>query len=96
MLGLKSVGGWDGLSDRLTSARGDSFMTAWGGTGIGSDNPLGANWLTIVLGLGFVLSFGCWTTNFAEVQRALSAKNLSAAQRTPLIAAFRRSSSSSW
>ncbi|MFE5734577.1 Na+/galactose cotransporter, partial [Streptomyces sp. NPDC056528] len=42
----------------------------------------------IVLGLGFVLSFGYWTTNFAEVQRALSAKNLSAARRTPLIAAF--------
>jgi SSS family solute:Na+ symporter len=88
VLGLKSVGGWDGLSDSLTASRGDDFMTAWGGTGIGSDNPLGANWLTIVLGLGFVLSFGYWTTNFAEVQRALSAKNLSAAQRTPLIAAF--------
>ena len=41
-----------------------------------------------MLGLGFVMSFGYWTTNFAEVQRALSAKNLSAAKRTPLIAAF--------
>jgi len=40
------------------------------------------------MGLGFVLSFGYWTTNFAEVQRALSAKNLSAAERTPLIGAF--------
>ncbi|GAA3231217.1 sodium:solute symporter family protein [Streptomyces thermocoprophilus] len=88
VLGLKKVGGWDGLSDSLSASHGDNFMTAWGGTGIGSDNPLGANWLTIVLGLGFVLSFGYWTTNFAEVQRALSAKNLSAAQRTPLIAAF--------
>ncbi|MBD9702613.1 sodium:solute symporter family protein [Streptomyces sp. ID01-12c] len=88
VLGLKKVGGWDGLSDSLTESRGPDFVTAWGGTGIGSDNPLGANWLTIVLGLGFVLSFGYWTTNFAEVQRALSAKNLSAAQRTPLIAAF--------
>lgn len=88
VIGLRSVGGWDGLSDSLTESRGGDFMTAWGGTGIGSDNPLGANWLTIVLGLGFVLSFGYWTTNFAEVQRALSAKNLSAAQRTPLIAAF--------
>lgn len=88
ILGLKKVGGWDGLSDSLTKSHGGDFMTAWGGTGIGSDNPLGANWLTIVLGLGFVLSFGYWTTNFAEVQRALSAKNLSAAQRTPLIAAF--------
>ncbi|MET9256672.1 sodium:solute symporter family protein [Streptomyces sp. NPDC048182] len=88
ILGLKKVGGWDGLSDTLSKQHGGDFMTAWGGTGIGSDNPLGANWLTIVLGLGFVLSFGYWTTNFAEVQRALSAKNLSAAQRTPLIAAF--------
>nr|WP_208106438.1 sodium:solute symporter family protein [Streptomyces sp. GC420] len=88
VVGLKRVGGWDGLSDKLTGMKGDDFVTAWGGTGIGSDNPLGANWLTIVLGLGFCLSFGYWTTNFAEVQRALSAKNLSAAQRTPLIAAF--------
>lgn len=88
VLGLKRVGGWDGLTDSLTAQKGGDFVTAWGGTGIGSDNPLGANWLTIVLGLGFVLSFGYWTTNFAEVQRALSAKNLSAAQRTPLIAAF--------
>ncbi|AZM61792.1 MULTISPECIES: sodium:solute symporter family protein [unclassified Streptomyces] len=88
VLGLRSVGGWDGLSDSLSESRGANFMTSWGGTGIGSDNPLGANWLTIVLGLGFVLSFGYWTTNFAEVQRALSAKNLSAARRTPLIAAF--------
>ncbi|MER5909309.1 sodium:solute symporter family protein [Streptomyces sp. NPDC001982] len=88
VLGLKKVGGWGGLTDKLTATHGHNFTTAWGGTGIGSTNPLGANWLTIVLGLGFVLSFGYWTTNFAEVQRALSAKNLSAAQRTPLIAAY--------
>jgi SSS family solute:Na+ symporter len=88
VLALKRVGGWGGLTDSLTKTHGANFTTAWGGTGIGSVNPLGANWLTIVLGLGFVLSFGYWTTNFAEVQRALSAKNLSAAQRTPLIAAF--------
>ncbi|MFH8772175.1 MULTISPECIES: sodium:solute symporter family protein [unclassified Streptomyces] len=88
VLGLKKVGGWSGLTDKLTVTHGHNFTTAWGGTGIGSANPLGANWLTIVLGLGFVLSFGYWTTNFAEVQRALSAKNLSASQRTPLIAAY--------
>ncbi|MEV7690568.1 sodium:solute symporter family protein [Streptomyces bungoensis] len=88
VLGLRKVGGWGGLTDKLTAAHGQNFTTAWGGTGIGSANPLGANWLTIVLGLGFVLSFGYWTTNFAEVQRALSAKNLSAGQRTPLIAAY--------
>ncbi|WP_431774654.1 sodium:solute symporter family protein [Streptomyces cucumeris] len=88
IVGLKRVGGWGGLKDSLETSHGADFTSAWGGTGIGSDNPLGANWLTIVLGLGFCLSFGYWTTNFAEVQRALSAKNLSAAQRTPLIAAF--------
>jgi SSS family solute:Na+ symporter len=88
VIGLQRVGGWDGLTDKLTDSQGPAFVTAWEGTGIGTDNPLGANWLTIVLGLGFVLSFGYWTTNFAEVQRALSAKNLSAAKRTPLIAAF--------
>ncbi|MGI5482339.1 sodium:solute symporter family protein [Streptomyces lavendofoliae] len=88
VLGLKRVGGWDGLTGSLEKSHGSDFLSAWGGTGIGDANPLGANWLTIVLGLGFVLSFGYWTTNFAEVQRALSAKNLSAAKRTPLIAAF--------
>ena len=51
-------------------------------------NPIDANWIGLVFGLGFVLSFGYWTTNFAEVQRALSAKNLSAARRTPLIGAY--------
>jgi solute:Na+ symporter, SSS family len=88
VVGLKRVGGFGGLADSLNDRYGENFTSAWGGTGIGSDNPLGANWLTIVLGLGFCLSFGYWTTNFAEVQRALSAKNLSAAQRTPLIAAY--------
>ncbi len=88
IVGLKRVGGWGGLTDSLARSHGHAFVTAWEGTGIGSPNPLGANWLTIVLGLGFVLSFGYWTTNFAEVQRALSAKNLSAGRRTPLIAAF--------
>ncbi|MEV6128476.1 sodium:solute symporter family protein [Streptomyces violaceusniger] len=88
VIGLRRIGGFGGLKDSLVHSHGPNFVSAWGGTGIGSPNPLGANWLTIVLGLGFCLSFGYWTTNFAEVQRALSARNLSAAQRTPLIAAF--------
>ena len=67
----------------------DELFHSWQGTAIGNvDNPLGASWVPIVFGLGFVLSFGYWTTNFAEVQRALSAKSLSAARRTPLIGAF--------
>ena len=59
-----------------------------GGHGHRGDNPIGADWVATVFGLGFVLSFGYWTTNFAEVQRALSAKDMNAAQRTPLIGAF--------
>src|SRR3982750_403980 len=91
IVGLHHVGGVDGLIDKVEAFKplGEKGLHSWEGTGIGNvTNPLGANWLAIVFGLGFVLSFGYWTTNFAEVQRALSAKNLSAAQRTPLIGAF--------
>src|ERR1700684_89002 len=89
IIGLKDVGGWGGLKAKVghTSLGAHAFST-WGGVGVGHwTNPLG-DWIGIVMGLGFVLSFGYWTTNFAEVQRALSAKDLSAAQRTPLIGAF--------
>src|SRR5581483_4695870 len=68
---------------------GEPGLHAWQGLGIHHvTNPLGSDWVGVVFGLGFVLSFGYWTTNFAEVQRALSAKNMSAAQRTPLIGAY--------
>ncbi|GAA2095729.1 sodium:solute symporter family protein [Microlunatus panaciterrae] len=90
IIGLKDVGGWSGLKERVSSksALGADAFSTWAGTGVGHwTNPLG-DWIGIVMGLGFVLSFGYWTTNFAEVQRALSAKNLSAAERTPLIGAF--------
>jgi SSS family solute:Na+ symporter len=88
LVGLHRVGGWNGLVDKLT-AQGDASMLqpfpAQQLTGI--DSP----WLStvgVVLGLGFVTSFGYWTTNFTEVQRAFSARNAAAAQRTPLIAAL--------
>ncbi len=93
IIGLKGVGGWDGLKEKVaanatTPTMQQHAFSTWGGTGIGHwTNPLG-DWLGIVMGLGFALSFGYWTTNFTEVQRALSAKNLSAAERTPLIGAF--------
>ncbi|MFI7599538.1 sodium:solute symporter family protein [Actinoplanes sp. NPDC049681] len=88
IVGLVKVGGIDGLFDAVrASDLGDAALHAWQGTA-GSQNPLGANWIGIVFGLGFVLSFGYWTTNFAEVQRALSAKDMSAARRTPIIGAF--------
>lgn len=88
IVGLVHVGGWGGLTAKLqhTSLAGHAIST-WKGTGFHWTNPLG-NWIGIVFGLGFVLSFGYWTTNFTEVQRALSARDLSAAQRTPLIGAI--------
>jgi SSS family solute:Na+ symporter len=83
------VGGISGLVGQIRqSDLGEPGLHAWEGLGIGGDNPLGANWIATVFGLGFVLSFGYWTTNFAEVQRALSANKMSAARRTPLIAAY--------
>jgi len=89
IVALIDVGGIGGLADRVRdSDLGGAGLHAWEGMGVGGDNPIGANWIATVFGLGFVLSFGYWTTNFAEVQRALSARNLSAARRTPLIAAF--------
>ncbi|GAA3766491.1 sodium:solute symporter family protein [Micromonospora maritima] len=88
VIGLVKVGGVNGLMDAVRESKlGEAGLHAWQGTG-STDNPLGAHWLGIVFGLGFVLSFGYWTTNFAEVQRALSARNMSAARRTPIIAAY--------
>ena len=89
IIGLHAVGGYSGLEHKIDhTALGHAAFSTWGGVGVGHwTNPLG-DWIGIVMGLGFVLSFGYWTTNFAEVQRALSAKDLSAGQRTPLIGSF--------
>ena len=89
LVGLHKVGGWQGLVDRVTAGPGGSEqLSAWPATELtGVQNPV-LSVLGIVFGLGFVLSFGYWTTNFAEVQRALSAKSMSAARRTPIIGAY--------
>ena len=84
IVGLSRVGGWSGLQRAVNKPE---YFSSWTGTQAGGwTNPLG-DWIGIVFGLGFALSFGYWTTNFAEVQRALSAKDLTAARRTPLIGA---------
>jgi SSS family solute:Na+ symporter len=90
VVGLVDVGGWNGLKERIgQSDIGAAGLHALQGTNPGDvTNPIGATWIGLVFGLGFVLAFGYWTTNFAEVQRALSARDLSAAQRTPLIGAI--------
>jgi SSS family solute:Na+ symporter len=91
LVGLHSVGGWSGLENRIKhfTKLGNPGLHAWHGLSIHHPtNPLMSSWIGLVFGLGFVLSFGYWTTNFAEVQRALSARNLSASKRTPLIGAY--------
>nr|WP_207631370.1 sodium:solute symporter family protein [Actinopolyspora sp. BKK1] len=88
IVGLAKVGGWQGLVDKVSAQAGAHQLSAWPGnelTGFGS-NFLSV--LGIVFGLGFVLAFGYWTTNFVEVQRAMASKSMSAAQRTPIIGAF--------
>src|SRR5882762_6753028 len=83
-LGLKNVGGWHGLVQKLP----ESYSHSWVGMGSPHTNPLGVEWFGLVMGLGFVLSFGYWCTDFLVVQRAMAADSMTAARRTPLIAAI--------
>lgn len=93
-LSLKDVGGWQGLQHQLAplaEAKGfaaDTWTTTWKYTGSAGANPMGVEWYSIFAGLGFVLSFGYWCTNFLIVQRAMSAKSTVAARNTPLIGAL--------
>ncbi len=84
-LGLKDVGGWDGLKARIGN---DAMVHSWKYLGSPSSNPMGVEWFGMVMGLGFVLSFGYWCTDFLVVQRAMAADSMTSARRTPLIAAF--------
>ena len=92
-LGLHAVGGWHGLTERLATVavtRGlpsDAYTHSWSTMGSASQNPIGVEWFGLVMGLGFVLSFGYWCTDFLVVQRAMAADSMTAARRTPLIAA---------
>src|SRR5439155_21955999 len=98
-LGLKSVGGWDGLVHKLTAVAtnpanpaGKAFASgawtqSWAHMTSPSANPMGVEWFGMVFGLGFVLSFCYWCTDFLVVQRAMAAESMLSARRTPLIAA---------
>jgi solute:Na+ symporter, SSS family len=81
---LVAAGGWSGLQETVGKPE---FFHLWANTG-STDNPMAVQWFAIVFGLGFVMSFGYWCTDFLVVQRALAAEDLAASQRTPLIAAF--------
>jgi solute:Na+ symporter, SSS family len=82
-LGLRDVGGWSGLAARVP----DTYVRSWHYIGSADANPMGIEWFGMVMGLGFVLSFGYWCTDFLVVQRAMAADSMTAARRTPLIAA---------
>lgn len=93
-LGLRDVGGWDGLKARLAQVATENgyaatvYTQSWAHMGSSSQNPIGVEWFGLAMGLGFVLSFGYWCTDFLVVQRAMAADSMTAARRTPLIAAF--------
>ena len=87
-LGLREAGGWDDLKARLVATDHTGFMTMWSNLGHPNQNPMGVEWFGLAMGLGFVLSFGYWCTDFLVIQRAMAAEDMAGAQRTPLIAAF--------
>ena len=84
ILAVSKAGGWEGMTARLPAA----YTSSWQYMGDASQNPMGVEIFAMVAGLGFVLSFGYWCTDFLVVQRAMAADSMSAARRTPLIAAF--------
>jgi solute:Na+ symporter, SSS family len=96
ILGLIQAGGVAGLKTQIMhnmqtmggGVAGDSYFHMWRDMGSFSANPMGVHWTGIVFGLGFVISFGYWTTDFLVVQRVLAAHNLRAARMAPIIASF--------
>lgn len=83
-IGLHHVGGWHGIVEKLP----DAMTHTWKYMGHAKDNPMGVDVWQMAMGLGFVLSFGYWCTDFLVVQRAMVARNMRSAQNTPLVAAF--------
>lgn len=92
-LGMRDAGGWDGLQRKLEDVAtthgyaAGAYSHSWAHMAHSWDNPMGVEWFGMAMGLGFVLSFGYWCTDFLVVQRAMAADSMSAARRTPLIAA---------
>jgi SSS family solute:Na+ symporter len=83
-IGLRNVGGWQGIKHTLPA----TMTHSWKGMAHASTNSLGVEWVGLAMGLGFVLSFGYWCTDFLVIQRALAADSEVSARRVPLIAAI--------
>ncbi|HEY2455953.1 MAG TPA: sodium:solute symporter family protein [Candidatus Acidoferrum sp.] len=87
ILGLIDAGGWSGLKARIAVNASSEYTHLWSTLGRFDGNPMGIHWTGIVFGLGAIISFGYWTTDFLVVQRVLSAKDLRAAKMAPIIGA---------
>jgi solute:Na+ symporter, SSS family len=87
ILGLREAGGWVELKARIATNASAEYTHLWSTLGSFNDNPMGIHWTGIVFGLGLIISFGYWTTDFLVVQRVLSAKDLRAAKMAPIIGA---------
>ena len=87
ILGLADAGGWAALKARIATNASAEYTHLWSTLGRFDDNPMGIHWTGIVFGLGAIISFGYWTTDFLVVQRVLSAKDLRAAKMAPIIGA---------
>lgn len=99
LIGLHRVGGWNGLKAKITEfadtapagadvATASQQLHSWPGQALSGFNSPVLSVIGIVFGLGFVLSFGYWTTNFVEVQRAMASESITAARKTPIVGAF--------
>lgn len=84
IMGIIDFGSWGAIKAHLSS----SYFHLWSNTGHATSNPMLVDWFGIVMGLGFVLSFGYWTTDFLVVQRTFSARDLRSAQMSPVLASF--------
>jgi len=94
ILGLYEVGGWNGMIARINEFGAQlhpgehiNYTSLWGSMGSANDNPMGMHWTGMVFGLGLAVSFGYWCTDFLQVQRVMTAKNLRAAQNGTIIGA---------
>jgi solute:Na+ symporter, SSS family len=87
ILGLVEVGGWSNLKAQIAQNASAEYTHLWSTLGSFDNNPMGIHWTGIVFGLGFIISFGYWTTDFLVVQRVLAAKDLRSAKLAPIIGA---------
>jgi SSS family solute:Na+ symporter len=84
ILAVSKAGGWSGIAARVPP----TMAHSWSYMGSASENPMGIDVISMIVGLGFVLSFGYWCTNFLVVQRAMAADSMASARNTPIVGAF--------